>query len=103
MNQAIEAEIIEYLWPRMGDYRRSVLVKHLIHGDQRSAKCFLAHVKHGHKNRMRGLSREEPKVYNGSCCSGAVSFYWHCLRSVASGKWTPGGGVNSQRFKRGQA
>ena len=49
MNQVIEAEIIEYLWPRMGDYRRSVLVKHLIHGDQRSAKRFLAHVKHGQK------------------------------------------------------
>jgi hypothetical protein len=49
MSQVTETEIIEYLWPRMGDYRRSVLVKHFIHGDQRSAKRFLAHVKHGQK------------------------------------------------------
>ena len=48
MSQVTEAEIIEYLWPRMGDYRRSVLVKHLIHGDQRSAERFLAPVK-GHR------------------------------------------------------
>ena len=36
-----EAEIIEYLWPRMGELRKAALVKHLIHGDQRSAKKLL--------------------------------------------------------------
>lgn len=37
----IEAEIMEYLWPQMGELRKSALVKHLIHGDRRSAKKLL--------------------------------------------------------------
>ncbi len=36
-----EAEIVEYLWPRMGELRKVALVKHLIHGDRRSAKKLL--------------------------------------------------------------
>ena len=34
-----EAEIMEYLWPRMGELRKAALVKHPIHGDRRSAKA----------------------------------------------------------------
>ena len=37
----IEAEIMEYLWPRMVELRKAALVKHLIHGDRRSAKKLL--------------------------------------------------------------
>lgn len=37
----IEAEIMEYLWPRMGELRKAALVKHLINGDRRSAKKLL--------------------------------------------------------------
>jgi len=37
----IEAETMEYLWPRMGELRKAALVKHLIHGDRRSAKKLL--------------------------------------------------------------
>ena len=36
-----EAEIMEYLWPQMGELRKAALVKHLIHGDRRSAKKLL--------------------------------------------------------------
>ena len=41
----IEAEIMEYLWPRMGELRKAALVKHLIHGDRRSAKKLLDEMK----------------------------------------------------------
>ena len=37
----IEAEIMEYLWPRMGELRKAALVKHPIHGDRRLAKKLL--------------------------------------------------------------
>ena len=40
-NSVSEAEIMEYLWPRMGELRKAALVKHLIHGDRRSAKKLL--------------------------------------------------------------
>ena len=36
-----EAEIMEYLWPRMGELRKAALVKHLINGDRRSARKLL--------------------------------------------------------------
>ncbi len=36
-NSVIEAEIMEYLWPRMEELRKAALVKHLVHGDRRSA------------------------------------------------------------------
>ena len=36
-----EAEIMEDHWPRMGELRKAALVKHLIHGDRRSAKKLL--------------------------------------------------------------
>ena len=41
----IEAEIMEYLWPRMGELRKAALVKYLIHGDRRSAKKLLDEMK----------------------------------------------------------
>ena len=41
----IEEEIMEYLWPRMGELRKAALVKHLIHGDRRSAKKLLDEMK----------------------------------------------------------
>ena len=41
----IEAEIMEYLWPRMGELRKAALVKHLIHGDRRSAKKLLDEIR----------------------------------------------------------
>ena len=41
----IEAEIMEYLWPRMGELSKAALVKHLIHGDRRSAKKLLDEMK----------------------------------------------------------
>ena len=41
----IEAEIMEYLWPRMGELRKAALVKHLIHGDRRAAKKLLDEMK----------------------------------------------------------
>ena len=41
----IEAETMEYLWPRMGELRKAALVKHLIHGDRRSAKKLLDEMK----------------------------------------------------------
>ena len=41
----IEAEIMEYLWPRMGELRKAALVKHPIHGDRRSAKKLLDEMK----------------------------------------------------------
>ncbi|MDG2461443.1 MAG: hypothetical protein P8M73_11235 [Luminiphilus sp.] len=37
-----EAEVIEYLWPRMGDYRRAEWLRYLICGDQESARQVLA-------------------------------------------------------------
>lgn len=37
----IEAEIMEYLWPRMGELRKAALVRNPIHGDRRSAKKLL--------------------------------------------------------------
>jgi len=40
----IEAEIMEYLWPRMGELRKAALVKHLIHGDRQSVVPPLAGV-----------------------------------------------------------
>ena len=45
----IEAEIMEYLWPRMGELRKAALVKHLIHGDRRSAKKLLDEMKPAHR------------------------------------------------------
>ena len=41
----IEAEIMEYLWPRMGELRKAALVKNLIHRDRRSAKKLLDEMK----------------------------------------------------------
>ena len=40
-----EAEIVEYLWPRMGELRKAALVKHLVHEDRRSAKKLLDKMK----------------------------------------------------------
>ena len=40
-----EAEIVEYLWPRMGELRKAALVKHLVHEDRRSAKKLLDEMK----------------------------------------------------------
>ena len=37
----IEAEIMEYLWPRARELRKAALVKHLIHEDRRSARKLL--------------------------------------------------------------
>jgi hypothetical protein len=49
-----EAEVMEYLWPRMGERRKAALVKYLIHGDHGSAKRLLDDV------RLRG--QQAPRV-----------------------------------------
>ena len=40
-----EAEIMECLWPRMGELRKAALVKHLVQEDRRSAKKLLDEMK----------------------------------------------------------
>ena len=45
----IEAEIVEYLWPRMGELRKAALVKHPIYGDRRSAKKLLDEMRPAHR------------------------------------------------------
>ena len=40
-----EAEIMEYLWPRMGELRKAALVKYLVYEDRRSAKTLLDKMK----------------------------------------------------------
>ena len=58
---------MEYLWPRMGELRKAAPVKHLIHGDRRSAKSWLT--KRGQRvdRRHWGANDEQSKIHNRGC------------------------------------
>lgn len=73
---------MEYLWPRMGELRKAALVKHLIHGDRRSAKKLLDEIRPARRPASLGGEMNNPKYI-----TVAVVAVLFLFTGIAFGQW----------------